>query len=489
MFAKYCMFIDGVDEFNGDHFEMCHILKELSMCPNFKICLSSRPLNAKEPLDLQLYQAYEYEDEDKDYALNKSIESSSKLDATLDQCRRRLNARCGGLLEIKEQRVEFLHLTVRDFLLTREMSDYLSSKSGHDFSVNLSTLKAFIFLFRSWVRSKDSMSLAEDEIFWREGIKYANDALEESKEAALMHLDAVEDLYLDMSGSEDYGILDFQSGCVFQSQLLSFGVDRYVYFKLKENSHFFDGVLELPLYEISDRHHWSQGHINIIVSLLKSSHDPNIGDRDSPWGQFLQRACGKTEAHNFRKAIVNGLFSVFLKHGAKRVLPVSSNSEAGIDEVATVTNNVISPKLPCTQFIVALFDHEFSHRLNNQCLGALYDFLDGSPEEITLPLNEILGLIQVEFKKAMTQVTEPGRLRFFAQITQKLIRKGIQVGVNMDMLIADLEALFPKRLGSTLVDMIRKKEDSEFYYSDSSPLKRRQSGTELTSKIVTSGRR
>ena len=180
---------------------------------------------------------------------------------------------------------------------------------------------------------------------------------------------------------------------------------------------------------------------------------------------------------------------MFLKHGAKRVLPVSSNSEAGIDEVATVTNNVISPKLPCTQFIVALFDHEFSHRLNNQCLGALYDFLDGSPEEITLPLNEILGLIQVEFKKAMTQVTEPGRLRFFAQITQKLIRKGIQVGVNMDMLIADLEALFPKRLGSTLVDMIRKKEDSEFYYSDSSPLKRRQSGTELTSKIVTSGRR
>jgi len=48
MFAKYCMFIDGVDEFNGDHFEMCHILKELSMCPNFKICLSSRPLNVFE---------------------------------------------------------------------------------------------------------------------------------------------------------------------------------------------------------------------------------------------------------------------------------------------------------------------------------------------------------------------------------------------------------------------------------------------------------
>jgi len=463
MFAKYCMFIDGVDEFNGDHFEMCHVLKELSMCPNFKIRLSSQPLNvfedafgldlsqklyienltrqdilnyaqdrlmdhprsnetyfsqklmlsvinsiierahgvflwvflvtkslrnelingdtiielqrrleslptdlepffkhildtieplchqkmarilqiavnAKEPLDLQLYQAYEYEDEDKDYALNKSIESSSKLDATLNQCRRRLNARCGGLLEIKEQRVEFLHLTVRDFVITREMSDYLRSKSGHDSSVNLSTLKAFTFLFRSWVRSKDLMSLAEDEIFWREGLKYANDALEESKEAALMHLDAVEDLYLDMSGSEDYGILDFQSGCVFQSKLLSFGVDRYVYFKLKENSHFFDGVLELPLCEISDRHHWSQGHINIIVSLLKSSHDPNIGDRDSPWGQFLQRACGKTEAHNFRKAIENGLFSVFLKHEARRVLPVSSNSEAGIDEVATVTN-------------------------------------------------------------------------------------------------------------------------------------------------------
>jgi hypothetical protein len=89
-------------------------------------------INAKKSFTIELYQIQEYEDDDIDYAMNKPIDlhSSEQLEAALAQSCRRINARCGGLLEIKKDHVEFLHRTVRDYLLTREMHEYLCIKSG-----------------------------------------------------------------------------------------------------------------------------------------------------------------------------------------------------------------------------------------------------------------------------------------------------------------------------------------------------------------------
>ena len=42
--SKFCFFIDGLDEFEGDALNMCHQLAELSKSPHFKLCVSSRPL-------------------------------------------------------------------------------------------------------------------------------------------------------------------------------------------------------------------------------------------------------------------------------------------------------------------------------------------------------------------------------------------------------------------------------------------------------------
>jgi hypothetical protein len=100
-------------------------------------------VNARQHLYLQFYMIHDYEDEDSDYALNLSTSrhSPDQLESTLEPCRRRINAQCGGLLEIKGNRVEFLHRTVPDFFLTREMSDFIFQKGRSDFKVNLSTLK------------------------------------------------------------------------------------------------------------------------------------------------------------------------------------------------------------------------------------------------------------------------------------------------------------------------------------------------------------
>lgn len=46
--AKFCFFIDGLDEFEGDHLEFCGVLHSLCKSPNVKLCVSSRPWNVFE---------------------------------------------------------------------------------------------------------------------------------------------------------------------------------------------------------------------------------------------------------------------------------------------------------------------------------------------------------------------------------------------------------------------------------------------------------
>ncbi|KAI1344272.1 hypothetical protein F5Y15DRAFT_107584 [Xylariaceae sp. FL0016] len=48
LLTKYCFFIDGLDEFEGDHVEFCQALRKLSTSPHIKLCVSSRPWNVFE---------------------------------------------------------------------------------------------------------------------------------------------------------------------------------------------------------------------------------------------------------------------------------------------------------------------------------------------------------------------------------------------------------------------------------------------------------
>lgn len=43
--SKFCFFLDGLDEYDGEHLELCQDLSKLGQSPNIKICASSRPWN------------------------------------------------------------------------------------------------------------------------------------------------------------------------------------------------------------------------------------------------------------------------------------------------------------------------------------------------------------------------------------------------------------------------------------------------------------
>jgi hypothetical protein len=44
--AKFCFFVDGLDEYEGDNEKIIHLLQDLAASPSIKICVSSRPWNA-----------------------------------------------------------------------------------------------------------------------------------------------------------------------------------------------------------------------------------------------------------------------------------------------------------------------------------------------------------------------------------------------------------------------------------------------------------
>jgi hypothetical protein len=46
--AKICLFVDGLDEYDGDHTEIADLFQTVVLSQDVKVCLSSRPLHTFE---------------------------------------------------------------------------------------------------------------------------------------------------------------------------------------------------------------------------------------------------------------------------------------------------------------------------------------------------------------------------------------------------------------------------------------------------------
>ncbi|MCJ1334366.1 hypothetical protein MMC10_011075, partial [Thelotrema lepadinum] len=267
---KFCFFVDGLDEFEGDLYQLSHALQDLSLCTDIKLCVSSRPWNVFEdsfgqdparmlyihdltwydiqdytqsilcehprwpsisaressmatlateitnradgvflwvflvtkmlregltnddslsdlwkrlesipvdlelffkhillsvepfynekmagtlliavaagPLPIEMYTYHELEYVDKDYALKKPVRAMSAYDreAFHRPTSRRLNGWCKGLVETRNNQIEFIHRTVRDFLRTGNMISFLRERAANAFHPEISIMKAYL---------------------------------------------------------------------------------------------------------------------------------------------------------------------------------------------------------------------------------------------------------------------------------------------------------------------------------------------------------
>ncbi|KAK4217708.1 hypothetical protein QBC37DRAFT_396565 [Rhypophila decipiens] len=76
MQVKFCFFIDGLDEYEGDHLRLCQSLQELAKSPSVKLCVSSRPWNVFEEafgsnVDSKIYMQDLTRDNIRRYALSR----------------------------------------------------------------------------------------------------------------------------------------------------------------------------------------------------------------------------------------------------------------------------------------------------------------------------------------------------------------------------------------------------------------------------------
>ena len=102
---------------------------------------------AVQPLSVALYQYLRTEEEDPGYALKGALEPLSDIELfkIYEEVRERLNFLCKDLLEVnkvimdrsfEDYRVDFLHRTVRDFLMTKDIHSQLLRRATDDGAVD-----------------------------------------------------------------------------------------------------------------------------------------------------------------------------------------------------------------------------------------------------------------------------------------------------------------------------------------------------------------
>lgn len=110
-------------------------------------------LDGHEP-NFLLFHFHSQEYSDEAYAINLPIEalSTEDIQEIKRNTTRHLNGRTRGLLEIHPENgtVHFLHRTARDFLMTKEMREFLVAKADKDFDFDptLSIIKALVAMIK-----------------------------------------------------------------------------------------------------------------------------------------------------------------------------------------------------------------------------------------------------------------------------------------------------------------------------------------------------
>lgn len=142
-------------------------------------------LEAAEPLSLLTYSFLDEDDLDTVVSTSSTFLTSVDVDTRECDMQRQLDCRCKGLLEVVRgsepsyytsdplRRVDFLHLTARDFLLTKDMQNMLTEYLKPRFDPNHYLCRALLATLRSIrpaalddAQNRRSIQIMEDLVFY-----------------------------------------------------------------------------------------------------------------------------------------------------------------------------------------------------------------------------------------------------------------------------------------------------------------------------------
>ncbi|KAJ0330123.1 hypothetical protein COL922a_012577 [Colletotrichum nupharicola] len=327
-------------------------------------------VHALEPLHIDLYHQLEKELQGHHSVSQNSEQLGSVQSVALrrEQTVRSINQKTKGLLKFVYDRFEFLHRTVKDFVSTKDIGDYLRSKLPSDYNGFTSIAAAYLGFLRG---TRQKSSLVVDVIRQGRGLNsgplishlnqalfYASEALKQAEQPGStqrQHVDKLLDEYeaaiVEMVSLGHVTVRGVNSDrldakLLFREELLRHELSPYLAKKIAEQPNFFDVFDESPLFAslmpMSRDGGESPGPSSEVLDiLLGRGEDPNLLprqsdipsalDASSTWVLFARSTISVFNmlsgpcmfpALRWNDSLRNATFSRLLSHGANPNQPL-----------------------------------------------------------------------------------------------------------------------------------------------------------------------
>jgi hypothetical protein len=321
-------------------------------------------------LSFLVYNFHFQEYEDREYAIDQPVRymDEGEIEEIRSNTSWHLDSRTRGLLEVNphDGTVAFLHRTVRDFLRTQEMYDFLITKADSrlKFCPILSIVKAHIAMIktssfpvqitRKGFGNFDTLTVDKRHNnvlrLMIQALRYAYE-VETHMAGEIRHhalLDELDRSLLSIFSGEECTFmpvaLSRMRQALLREQLVQFGLFDYLRSKLDSEPEFLKNIGSLPVMRffspepfttVNIQLHLGRG-TDVLVCLLENHGiDPNRKDDCqgvSPWSQLFALICRwwtsdrKVATHFLSLLLEARIIKLFLKAGADPSTPILGRS-------------------------------------------------------------------------------------------------------------------------------------------------------------------
>ncbi|GAW17703.1 hypothetical protein ANO14919_071680 [Xylariales sp. No.14919] len=461
---------------------------------------------ALEPLHIDLYWQLEREFEECDYAYQCPIGSGppEQTSRQREQTSRSINEKTKGLLKPVDLRVEFLHRTVKDFILTKDMEEYLRSKLPDNYSGFISIATAYLGFLKTTcldnalvagiMRHGKGLNSGPFISHLNQALIYASEALKADQHAP--HHDQQTTILLDryevaveaMVRAGHVTLRGVNSETCdprlpFREELLRHNLTSYIRNKIIEQPDFFNVFDESPLFAALTPMSLNSGEspapvIGTLDILLRRGEDPNVlpqarppglFEAASPWVIFARSTMSVFNmlsgplmfpALRWNDTLNNAIFDLLMYHGADPNKALLDRSGAH-----TVFSHFL--KISTSQFLGEECFDVYLRTLDaffraGASLGVPHNEVAGPDAEAAFgnlarsrPEESVLAAYCSELKGLMTRLAaDPGRARFLSSVTEKLIMQCSSREEDLEMLSLAISEDFPQNIAEPLLRLV-----------------------------------
>lgn len=356
-----------------------HILEEVDPYDHPKMAtILQAAIHALEPLHVDLYWHLEKEFDGHTPAPRGLArpEGPEEVAARRVQTVRSVKEKTKGLLRVTYDRVEFLHRTVKDFVLTKDTGEYLSSKLPADHNGFVSIASAYLGFLKttrqdhplvaSVIRQGRGMNTGVFIAHLNHALVYASEALKQTDQPSSRQHRQIEDLLDEYEAT----IVDMvrlghititgtnRRSCdgrlLFREELVRHDLAPYLAKKIREQPDFLDVFDESPLFAALMPMSRNSGEspapaTRVLDILLQRGEDPNVlprqpgttpraaSDAPSPWVLFARSTMSVFNmlsgpcmfpALRWNDSLRHGTFARLMAYGADPNMPLLDRAGA-----------------------------------------------------------------------------------------------------------------------------------------------------------------